>query len=232
MKDQRRSHPHPQSDLVAHGTAVAAHMQTILVTNLVSTYLSVGCFLADIIGCGHDLLKDTAAFQAHLDGAASNHLSRHSGGSAVLAYLITREILRQKPDLLANLSFRPLLSHIVFSVIAAHHSRLKQTDIGSEHAESIHHWQKTRSRASEVLVQQVIAGYKVEYAIDQLDRDLAELEKTILSWISPRRKFPAKIFSAPFCFAKCAWEPSPGQTLTAQRDKPMASRNLLCLSPK
>ncbi|MBW2605699.1 MAG: DEAD/DEAH box helicase, partial [Deltaproteobacteria bacterium] len=209
-EDQRRSHPHPQSDLVAHGTAVAAHMQTILATNLVDGYLFLGRFLAIIIGSGHDLLKDAAAFQAHLDGAASNHLSRHSGGSAVLAYLITREILRQKPDMFANLSFRPLLPHIVFSVIAAHHSRLKQTDIGSEHAESIHHWQKTRSRASEVLVQQVIARYKVEYAIDQMDRDLAKLEENNFELDRPAAEISGEDFFCAFllckmCLGAVAW---------------------------
>ena len=93
---RRRSHPHPQSDLVAHAQAVAGHMQAILATNLTSYFVSVGCFLADIIGMAHDLLKDTAAFHAHLDGNASNHLSRHSGGSAVLGYLVACEILHQR----------------------------------------------------------------------------------------------------------------------------------------
>ena len=208
--DQKRSHPHPQSDLVAHGTAVAAHMQAILATNLVDNYLSLGRFLACIIGCGHDLLKDTAAFQAHLDGAASNHLSRHSGGSAVLAYLITREILRQKTDLFADLSFRPLLPHIIFSVIAAHHDRLKQTDISREHADSLRHWQKTHSRASEVLVQQVIAGYKVEYTMDRLNQELAELEENNFELDQPTAEISGADFFCAFllckmCLGAIAW---------------------------
>ncbi|MEA3435169.1 MAG: DEAD/DEAH box helicase, partial [Thermodesulfobacteriota bacterium] len=208
--DQRRSHPHPQSDLVAHSTAVAAHMQAILVTNLTSTCLAVGCFLADIIGSGHDLLKDTVAFQAHLDGAASNQLSRHSGGSAVLAYLVTREILRQKTDLFANLSFRPLLPHIVFSVIAAHHGRLKQTNISREHAESLHHWQTTRSRASQVLVQQVTVKYKIEYTMDQLNHELAELEENNFELDQPAVEISGEDFFCAFllckmCLGAIAW---------------------------
>ncbi|MBW2605742.1 MAG: DEAD/DEAH box helicase [Deltaproteobacteria bacterium] len=209
-EDQRRSHPHPQSDLVAHCQAVAGHMQAILATNLVSSYSAVGCFLADIIGAAHDLLKDTVAFQSHLDGAASNHLSRHSGGSAVLSYLIARRILRQKTDLFANISFRPLLPPIVFSVIAAHHSRLKQTDIGREHAESLHHWQKTRSRASEVLVQQVTAKYKIEYTIDQLDQELAELEENNFELDQPTAEISGADFFCAFllckmCLGAVAW---------------------------
>jgi len=209
-EDQRRSHPHPQSDLVAHSTAVAAHMQAILVTNLVDNYLSLGRFLALIIGSGHDLLKDTVAFQAHLDGAASNQLSRHSGGSAVLAYLVTCEILRQKTDLFANLSFRPLLPHIVFSVIAAHHGRLKQTNISREHAESLHHWQTTRSRASQVLVQQVTVKYKIEYTMDQLNHELAELEENNFELDQPAVEISGEDFFCAFllckmCLGAIAW---------------------------
>ena len=207
---QRRSHPHPQSDLVAHSQAVAGHMQAILTTNLTTPYLAVGCFLADIIGSGHDLLKDTAAFQAHLDGVASNHLSRHSGGSAVLAYLITRAILRQKTELFENLSMRPLLPHMVFSVIAAHHDKLKQTDISKEHAASLRHWQKTHSRASEVLVQQVTAKYKIEYTIDQLDQELAELEENNFELGQPTAEISGEDFFCAFllckmCLGAVAW---------------------------
>jgi len=208
--DQRRSHPHPQSNLVAHGTAVAGHIRAILATDLASPYLDVGYFLADIIGSGHDLLKDTTAFQAHLDGVASSHLSRHSGGSAVLAYLITREILKQKTNLFANLSFRPLLPHIIFSVIAAHHDKLKQTDIGKEHAESLHLWQKTRSRASQVLVQQVTTKYKIEYTIDQLDQEIAELEENNFELSQPSAEISGEDFFCAFllckmCLGAIAW---------------------------
>lgn len=207
---RRRSHPHPQSDLVAHCQAVAGHMRAILVTNLASPYLPVGYFLADIIGSGHDLLKDTAAFQAHLDGAASNHLSRHSGGSAVLAYLITREILHQKTDLFANFFFRPLLPHIVFSVIAAHHGRLKQTNISKEHADSLHHWQKTRSRASQILIQQMTSRYKIVYTMDQLDQELAELEENNFELDQPAEKISGEDFFCAFllckmCLGAVAW---------------------------
>jgi len=60
--NQRRSHPHPQSDLVAHCRAAACHIQAILATNLAPSCQEMGQFLADIIGSCHDLLKDTATW--------------------------------------------------------------------------------------------------------------------------------------------------------------------------
>ncbi|MDM8539697.1 DEAD/DEAH box helicase [Desulfococcaceae bacterium HSG9] len=208
--NQRRSHPHPQSDLVAHGQAVAVHIQAILATNLAPPYQEMGHFLANIIGSCHDLLKDTSAFQAHLDGAASNHLSRHSGGSAVLAYLITRAILRQKTNLFENFSLRSLLPHIVFAVIAAHHGKLKQTDIDKEHAASLHHWQKTRSHASEALIQQVTNQYKIKYTINTLNGDLAELEEEIFELDTPEAEISGENFFCAFllckmCLGAIAW---------------------------
>lgn len=202
MKKQARSHPHPQSDLVAHGQAVAGHMQAILATNLASSHLALGCFLTDMIGLGHDVLKDTAAFQGHLDGTASNHLSRHSGGSAVIAYLATREILHQKEDLFADFCFRSLLPHIVFSVIAAHHDRLKQTNIEMEHSASLRHWQKTRSHASRILVQKMANNYQATYDMDQLDEVLAELSENMFELDEPEAKVSAEDFFCAFLLCK------------------------------
>lgn len=209
-ENQRRSHPHAQSDLVAHSLAVAKHMQAILTTNLSSAFSGVGCFLATIIGSGHDLLKDTAAFQAHLDGAASNHLSRHSGGSAVLAYLIARKILQQKTDLFLTLSLRQLLPHIAFSVIAAHHDKLKQVNINTEHAVSLRHWQKTRSRTSWVLVQQMTANYKIDYTMEQLDQELSRIEKDVFVLDQPAADISGEDFFCAFllckmCLGAIAW---------------------------
>jgi len=162
----------------------------------------MGRFLADIIGHCHDLLKDTVAFQAHLDGGPSGPLSRHSGGSAVLAFLITREILRQKTDLFMTFSFRPLLPFIVFTVIAAHHARLKQTDISKEHADSLRHWQKTRTRASRVLVQDVITKYEIKYSLHSLDSDLAVLEENCFEFDQPAIEISGEDFFCAFLLCK------------------------------
>ena len=207
---RRRSHPHPQSDLVAHAQAVAGHMQAILATNLTSYFISVGCFLADIIGLAHDLLKDTAAFHAHLDGNASNHLSRHSGGSAVLGYLVAREILYQRSAMFEKESIRSLLPYIVFSVIAAHHDKLKQVDISKEHTAALHHWRKTRSRPSRLLFQQMTVKYEIDYTMEQLNRQLTDLEENNFELDQPTAEISGEDFFCAFllckmCLGAIAW---------------------------
>jgi CRISPR-associated endonuclease Cas3-HD len=199
---RRRSHPHPKSDLAAHCQAVANHMKVILSTNLAPHFASVGYFLVKIIGLSHDLLKDTNAFQAHLDGAASSELSRHSGGGAVIGYLVAREILRQKQELFEKESIRALLPHIVFSVIAAHHGKLKPTDINKEHSPALKHWQNTRSNASQLLFEQMADEYEIGYDMCQLDQQLNLLREESFELDGPVNEICAEDFFCAFLLCK------------------------------
>ncbi len=171
----RRSHPHEKSSLKEHVRAVAGQMRATLSTNLDEPYSGLGDFLAYLIGMGHDLLKDTKAFEGRLRGNQKSELSQHTGGSALLAYLVAARILKQKPDLFKEIPFRSFVPHIVFNVIVAHHSELKQTDLGQRHVKSIKHWQSTRSASSINIIKSMTAKYGVEYSIEQLDREVDEL---------------------------------------------------------
>lgn len=171
----RRSHPHESSSLEEHVRAVAGQMQATLSTNLDEPYAEIGDYLAYLIGMGHDLLKDTEAFEGRLRGNRKNELSQHSGGSALLAYLVAAKILDQNSSLLQGVPFRHLIPHIVFNVIVAHHDKLKQTDLSRKHAKSIMHWQSTRSASSINIIKSMIERYEADYSIEQLDSDLNEL---------------------------------------------------------
>lgn len=210
LQSNRRSHPHPRSRLSAHARAVAGHIRAILATNLTSAWMPIGDFLADTIGLCHDLLKDTDAFQMHLDGRASDLLSRHTGGGAVLAYLCAREILRRRPALFEASPLRLLLPHIAFAVVAAHHGELKQTDIDKEHTPSLHHWQKTRGNASLELIGSLMAAYEIDYAPERLDQDLAALEHDLFDLQPPFSEVGGEDYFCAFllckmCLGAIAW---------------------------
>lgn len=173
----RRSHPHPDSNLVEHCSAVARYTKDVLRTSLRESLWEWGDLFSCVAGHCHDLLKDTEAFEKHLEGAPSTALSRHSGGSAFIAWLICRQLLGGDSELLAGFSLRDVTPHIVFNVLAAHHSGLKRVDLFAQHAQALQHWRRTRSSASEKLLTDVHAHFDNRSDMDALDVLLDEAQK-------------------------------------------------------
>jgi CRISPR/Cas system-associated endonuclease/helicase Cas3 len=171
----QRSHPHPNSSLVDHGRSVAGHMKAILKTNLTDDHIPAANFLSDVTGLCHDLLKDTRAFQLHLDGKPSCKLSYHSGGGALFGYLLAEKILNDKKKLLKDYSLRSVLPHIVFSVAAAHHGEIKAVDICGQHKDAIEHWRATRSEASKILIKDLCNRYQARNLLSDLDDSIQKM---------------------------------------------------------
>lgn len=176
----RHSHPHPKSNLVEHGKAVARYTGDILRTSLGESFREWIELFSSVAGNCHDLLKDTEAFQKHLYGAPSTAFSRHSGGSAFIAWLICRQILDEHPALLAGSPLRNLTPHIAFNVLTAHHSRLRRVDLYAQHAEAIQHWRVTRSSASNELLAAVYGHFGGRFCMDGLDAAVEKELKDLL----------------------------------------------------
>mgnify|MGYP006281912763 FL=1 len=168
----RRSHPHPSSDLVEHAGAVARFTRDILQTSLCDAFVEWAELVACVAGYCHDLLKDTEAFERHLNGTPKSEQSRHSGGGAFIAWLVCKRILEANPTLLAGSRVRDITPHIVFNVLAAHHSGLRRVDLYGQHGEAIRHWQATRSSASTQMLDEVRARFDGVPNLEELDAEL------------------------------------------------------------
>lgn len=190
-----RSHPHPDSCLVAHSRSVAAYMRAALQTNIREEHLPSVNFIADVSGYLHDILKDTPAFQNHLDGGQSSSLSRHSGGGAVIGYWVARSILTKNGSLLSASPLRPLFPHIVFAVIAAHHGRIKLVNITKEHFDALEHWHGNFSSASMELFECVEERCGVSVEIEEICHLLEEtLERRSWTMDKPIAQCDASLY--------------------------------------
>lgn len=132
-------------------------MAAILATNLSSAYEQQAKPLCRLLGYLHDILKDTAEFQGRLNrgGGAKSEITRHTGGGAWIGFIAARIQLEKDPCAFGDWGdgLNPWLPRIAFSVIAAHHSRLKRIDVLTEHRRAIDHWLSNHSRVSQELLQ-------------------------------------------------------------------------------
>ncbi len=173
----RRSHPHPSSDLVGHAKAVACFTNDILQTSLCQSLRAWSKLFSCVAGHCHDLLKDTEAFERHLNGAGKSEQSRHSGGGAFIAWLVCKRIIEADQTLLAGSTLRQTTPHIVFSVLAAHHSGLRRIDLYGQHDKAIRHWQETRSSASTKMLDEIRDRFAGVPDMQDLDTQLAEAKE-------------------------------------------------------
>ncbi len=173
----RRSHPHPDSDLAEHAKAVARFTNDILQTSLCESLRAWGELFSCVAGHCHDLLKDTEAFERHLNGAGKSEQSRHSGGGAFIAWIVCGRIMEASPSLLTDSPLHQTTPHIVFSVLAAHHSGLRRVDLYGQHEKAVRHWQETRSSTSTKMLSEIQARFDGVPDTQDLDTELAEARK-------------------------------------------------------
>ena len=169
-----RSHPPATSCLVGHAYAVAGGMGATLRTSLQNEYFEYGDFLCRIIGCCHDIMKDTDAFQKHLDHpGGTEEAARHSGGGALIAGTLTEMVLARNPSFLKEHFLREWTPAIVFAVCSAHHSSIRRIDM-EEHRKAIREWLKSKSDVSSSLIVAAQDEVSIISSIDDVAKETEE----------------------------------------------------------
>ncbi len=150
----RSSHPHPQSSLIEHCRSVSQGMFAISQTMLSEEYHELAHYCSLWMGWAHDILKDTSAFEKHLKKRNQCPLTRHSGGGALISYIIARHALNNNPEILSESILRDFIPLLVFSVVASHHSEIKKIKTRQEHRESLEEWLRSNDEASQAILDQ------------------------------------------------------------------------------
>lgn len=181
----RPSHPNQKSSLVDHCSDVSRIMFERSMTSLLKKHENLARFICIVAGLLHDILKDTEAFEAYLrSGSKGNDETRHTGGSAFIAFCVAKQILDKDKELLVDHPLRPYLPCLVFSIVASHHDRIKMIDIYKEHRKAIKHWQVSRGGASKALCEAIEKEFKISIDLEKIDETLnALLDGNFLEWI-------------------------------------------------
>lgn len=162
----RRSHSHPNSSLVEHGRSTMLGAKILAKTEFLS-FLEEVNFICSFFAI-HDIAKDNLYFQKKLDGDKTiGAEGNHSGSSALIAFCLASYTLEQNPNLLKDSPWRELLPLMIFSIISAHHSKIKKIKIQEHFLPSINAWLKTKSETSSLLIDIVSNELKVS-----IDKDL------------------------------------------------------------
>jgi superfamily II DNA or RNA helicase len=168
----RRSHSHPNSSLVEHCRSVSQGMYEVSRTCLSDDYRELARHCSLWMGWPHDILKDTAAFDSHLDKRNQCPLTHHSGGGALISYLICRYSLGKNPQILKESPLRNYVPLLVFSVVASHHSSIKRVSIRDHHKDSLEEWLRSREDASTVILEKAQSLQSETITLSQLDKEI------------------------------------------------------------
>lgn len=190
----RPSHPNPTSSLVDHSTDVSRVMLDRAMSSLLERHQDLANFICKVAGLLHDILKDTEAFKSYLFKSRSKgEETRHTGGSALLAFCAASQILEKNKRLLSDNLLRPYLPCLVFSIVASHHDRIKQIKIDKEHGKAIKQWQSTRGKASKVLLRTLEEEFGISLDLEKIENTLNSIRKgENLGW-SDFKKAPGEV---------------------------------------
>lgn len=235
----RPSHSHENSSILVHASDVAHMMLQRAESSLTPQYCELARLVCEIVGYWHDILKDTADFEKKLlsHTQIDRETTRHTGGSALLSFCAAQQILEKDEELLQDSPLRPYIPTLIFSVVAAHHDKIKQIDIAQEHSKAIKHWQETRSDASVQLLHQLEKDFKVTLDKKNFDNILTQVPNGTVTnlWpnfsnIDSKLAFEllllCRIFLGALAVAdeKSACAQSSGKTLKIEDFKPETAR--------
>lgn len=164
----RRSHPNSGSSLIEHSRSVSQGMYEISMTCLSDDYEELARYCSLWMGWLHDILKDTEAFDHHLDKRDNCPLTYHSGGGAIIACFFASLSLERNPEILKNAHLRKYIPLLVFSVVAAHHSSVKKVNIRHEHKDSLHEWMRSHDEASKTMLEKAQSSQSQKISFDEV----------------------------------------------------------------